>query len=269
MTDVLTTTEKLTSMDVRACIQRHFGMGGEQYAVLFEVRNGTAWRANRSVDAVVMSLWPSLGMHLMGMEIKISRSDWMREYRDPAKASEVFDYFDKWWLVAPANVAKMEEIPEPWGWLVPENGTLRKAREAATNKNVKPVDRHFLAALMRRTAKTDDAFVEKAISDALASQRRQFDAEIDGNVLRRMGDLRDDATQWGKIRDLLKQQPDDWIYQDNVVAALRVVMKAGIAGSWGGLRSIVEQLDSAREKFDAIAAELGIEPREVKPRKRR
>jgi hypothetical protein len=259
LTDLLTAPEKLTATDVRSCIQTHYGMGGEQYAVLFEVRNGTAWRANRSVDAVVMGLWPSLGMDLMGMEIKVSRSDWLHEYRNPGKASEVFDYFDKWWLVAPANVAKMEEIPEPWGWLVPENGKLRKVRDAATNPKVKPADRNFLAALMRRTAKTDDAFVAKAVEDAVRASRKQSEADAEKRALERLGDLRTAADEWMKVRALLEDKPDDYVYQPDVIAALRVVMKAGVAKSWTGLRQIVSTLDRSREEFNKIASDLGIE----------
>lgn len=267
MTDVLTAPPKMTSADVRACIQQHYGMGGEQYAVLFEVRNGTAWRANRSVDAVVMSLWPSLGMELMGMEIKVSRADWLTEYRNPAKASEVFAYFDRWWLVAPEHVAKIEEIPAPWGWLVPEGGKLRQVKDAEKHQNPKAVDRHFLGALLRRTVKTDDAFVISAVETAVKDYRRQVDADIDKRVLSKIGEARADAEQWGEVRKLLATKPDDFIYQPDVIDAIRVVLKSGVAKSWSGLQSIVRALDESRAKFNGIAAELGIEA--SKPLKKR
>lgn len=257
-----------TSADVRSCIQSQFGLGGEQYAVLFEVRNGTAWNANRSVDAVVMSLWPSLGMELWGMEIKVSRGDWLREVRDPGKASAVFDHFDRWFLVAPDGVAKPEEVPEPWGWFIPENGRLCKVRDAAKNPNVKPVDRNFLAALMRRTAKTDDAFVTTKLDIALREQRRQFDAEIEERVLGKIEDVRGAAEEWKKLRDLLKEKPTDYIYQPDVIDAIRVVLKAGVAGSFGGLRSLMSAARNTQENLAKIATELGIEE-EIKPRRKR
>jgi hypothetical protein len=252
---------------VRSCIQSHFGVGGEKYSVLFEVRNGTAWRANRSVDAVVMGLWPSLGMELWGMEIKTARYDWLREMKDPGKASEVFGYFDRWFLVAPADIIKPDEIPQPWGWLVPENGRLRQAREASKNDQVKAVDRHFLGALLRRTAKTDDAFIEAALNKALQEQRRQFDTEIDKRALERQGDLRKDAEQWAQMRELLKQKPDDWVYQADVIEAVRLLLKAGVTGAWGGLRSLVAEVDRVQASLDKVADELGIDPRPKPKRK--
>lgn len=262
MTDVALPIAKptpLTSTDVCAAIQAHFGAGGGQYAVLFEVRNGTAWRANRSVDAVVMSLWPSLGMELWGMEIKVSRSDWRRELREPGKASEVFGYFDRWFLVAPQDVVATGEIPEPWGWFVPEGGRLRKMRDAAKNDAVKPADRHFLGALLRRVAQTDDVFVQRRIDDALKEQRRVFDAEVDRRALQRQGDLKKEAEAWTKIHDMLKRQPDDYIFQDDVIAALRVVMKVGVHRTYDSLRSLVDEVGRMKEKLDGIADELAIE----------
>lgn len=248
----------MNAADVRAAIQSHFGSGGEQYAVLFEVRNGTAWRANRSVDAVVMSLWPSLGMELWGMEIKISRGDWRREMDHPAKASEVFDYFDRWFLVAPENVATHDELPQPWGWFVPTVDGLRKVRDAAKNPNVKAVDRHFLGALLRRVAKTDDAFTEAAIRSALESQRQVYDADVEKRVLERMGDMRKDAEQWAKLRSLLKKKPDDWVYTEDVVGAINIIMKSGLCHAYGGLHSLIAEVDRMKERLGTIADELNV-----------
>lgn len=266
MTDTVIIAEKpkpLTASDVRACIQANFGMNGEQYAVLFEVRNGTAWRANRSVDAVVMGLWPSLGMELWGMEIKVSRGDWLREARDPAKASEVFNHFDRWFLVAPEGVAKLDELPQPWGWLVPKDGKLVKVREAEKNPDRKPVDNHFLAALMRRIAKTDDAFITSAVDTALRNQRREFDGELDKRTLQRLGELKKDAESWVKLRDLLKSKPDDYIYQPDVVDALQMLLKVGIVKSYSGVRALMEAVDRAQSDFAKVADELKL------PKKRR
>lgn len=259
MTDITAVAEKpkpLTAADVCACIQSHFGVNGEQYAVLFEVRNGTAWRANRSVDAVVMGLWPSLGMELWGMEIKVSRGDWRREVHDPAKASEIFNHFDRWFLVAPEGVAKPDELPQPWGWLVPKDGKLLKVRDAEKNPNRKPVDNHFLAALMRRVARTDDAFIASAVDQALRDQRRQVDAEIDKRALQRMGDLKADAESWIKLRDLLKSKPEDYIYQPDVVEALKILLKVGVVKSYSGVRALMEAVERAQADFAKVAADL-------------
>lgn len=261
--------ERLDAAGVNACIRKCFGNGtGDQYSVLFEVRNGTAWRANRSIDAVVMPLWPSLGMHLTGIEVKVSRGDWLREFKSPEKASEVFDFFDKWYLVAPSDVAKLEEIPEPWGWYVPERGTLRQVKPAAVNTNVKPLSRHFLAAIMRQNSRKELAPLNKAVSDALAEQKRVHDADIDRRVLEKLGMMKQDAEEWAKLKDLLKDKPSGYVYQPEVIACLKTLLKVGVTKSYGGLGALLNLVNTTRDQLLEIADEIGFEPEAKKQRRR-
>ena len=255
----------MTSADVCAAISGHFGHG-ERYAVLFEVRNAAGFNANRSIDAVVMSLWPSLGLELWGMEIKVNRYDWTRELNNPKKASDVFHHFDRWFLVAPDGVAKSDEIPGPWGWFIPsKDGRLQRAREAAKNPDVKPLDRQFLAMLMRQTARKDGALIESAVNNARTELRQQMNAEIDHRALERLGDLKKDAEQWQKVRELLKQKPDDYIYQPDVIECLRVLIRSGVAHSHGGLQSLITEVDRIQATLAKIRDDFGLEkPKEKK-----
>lgn len=252
-------TKPITSADIRACIQNHFGTGGERYAVLYEVRNGTAGRANRSVDAVVMSLWPSLGMELWGMEIKVSRGDWLNELKKPSKASEMFDNFDRWFLVSPFHVAAMGEIPPNWGWFVPDRGKLRMAREAPKHKKPKPIDRHFLAALMRRTAKTDDGFIDKIVQQELEAQRERQDADIERRALQKIGDLKGDAESWRKLKAVIKGESKDSLYDEEIIAAVRILIKSGVASTYSSVLSLIITVDGAKKSLDKIRDDLGIE----------
>lgn len=256
----------LTSADVRACLTGHFGYG-EQYAVLFEVRNAAGFNANRSIDAVVMSLWPSLGLELWGMEIKVNRYDWTRELNNPKKASDVFHHFDRWYLVAPHDVAKIDEIPGPWGWFVPlPGGTLHRAREAEKNRDVRPIDRQMLAMLLRQTARKDGAEIEAAVRNAITEQRTEFDKTVDHRVLERMGDMKKEAEQWQKVKAMLKTKPDDFVYQADVIECLRILLKSGVAHSYGGLQSLINEVDRLKEKLASIRDELGLPKSKEKKR---
>lgn len=55
---------------------------------------------------------------LHGHEVKVSRSDWLTELRDPTKADVWRRYCDRWWLVAARGVAKPDEMPAGWGLIV-------------------------------------------------------------------------------------------------------------------------------------------------------
>ena len=49
------------------------------YAFFEEVRAQTGYAAGGSADGLALSLWPSRGIELHGFEVKVSRSDWLRE----------------------------------------------------------------------------------------------------------------------------------------------------------------------------------------------
>jgi hypothetical protein len=49
-----------TSAKVCSMLHRNFG-GGVKHTVMFEVKDATGFASTRSIDAVTMSLWPSLG----------------------------------------------------------------------------------------------------------------------------------------------------------------------------------------------------------------
>lgn len=252
--------KRMGAAEVRSCIQGYFGLGGVQYAVLFEVPNGTGGRADRFIDAVVMSLWPSLGLELVGIEIKCDRGDWRREYMRPQKASPVFDYFDRWYLIAEAHVAKQEELPPTWGWLVPENGTLRVAQKAEKNQNIKPIDRNMLAALMRRVAKSDDSFVLEAKRQARDEINREQEKTVAEEVLRRMGDARGDVEIMKKLRNKLKEDGSmRWWDNDLLISAICAVVKSGVHESYNGLDALHRDLTKFAERIEQSIGTLQIQ----------
>src|SRR4051812_48555098 len=90
-----------------------------EWAVFYEVSNGTGFNSRRRADAVALGVWPSRGHALIGFEFKEDRRDWLREKDNPAKADLIAANCDAWVLViGNEKVAKIEEIPEPWGLLV-------------------------------------------------------------------------------------------------------------------------------------------------------
>lgn len=145
----------------------------ERYAhpaavIFFEVRDATAWAATGSCDAIAMWLWPSKGLELEGFEIKVTRGDWLRELKQPDKATAFLKRVDRFWLVTPAprhadlvsrlparpDVAKLAELPEQWGWLhVHDDGRVVIVKEAP-KLSPAPLDRPFLAALLRKAHTT-------------------------------------------------------------------------------------------------------------------
>lgn len=125
-----------------------------EYALLAQVRNCTGFaRPARTADALCMSLWPSRGLELIGIEIKIDRQDWMREKADPEKADAIGRFCDGWWIATPPGVVQIEELPPAWG-LMEYNEAKKKwnTRKPASNIKAKPITKEFLAAVLRNVS---------------------------------------------------------------------------------------------------------------------
>lgn len=120
-----------------------------EWATFFEVRDDAGFRARTSADAVAMNTWVSRGLCVHGVEIKVSRSDWLRELRKPEKSGPVQKFCDRWWVaIADETIVKPGELPETWGLLVLRGGALVQVREAP-KLDAAPLDRGFVAMLLR------------------------------------------------------------------------------------------------------------------------
>jgi hypothetical protein len=125
----------LTEADVLALLRRKHtkdGNGGSgEYAFLTHVRNAAGFDANRTIDAIAVSLWPSRGLVIDAFEVKVSRADWQRELADPKKAGDICQIVDRFWIVAPAGVVRAGELPPTWGLIEVTGGKPIPAAQPA------------------------------------------------------------------------------------------------------------------------------------------
>ncbi len=157
------------------------------WALFFEFPDGTGGNRNRSADAVAFSLFPSQGLEIYGFEKKVSRSDWLRELKDPKKADAVGKYCDRWWVVAPKDIVDVKEMPAPWGLMVPRKDKLVVAKQAAKLPS-KPINRAFLMSLMRQIharwlpRSQSDAIINKSFQERYDAGFRDGKAEVTGET---------------------------------------------------------------------------------------
>lgn len=148
------------------------------WMLLPQVRDATGAGSGRTCDGLAMNAWPSRGMEVHGLELKVTRGDWQRELRKPAKAETIFGYCDRWWVVVPelpAPIVRPAELPASWGLLVvDERGRCAQAVQAPKLKP-KPLDRAFLAAVLRRVAAAETP--EARIAAAFEKGRQQGEGE--------------------------------------------------------------------------------------------
>ncbi|PCJ55982.1 MAG: hypothetical protein COA79_20445 [Planctomycetota bacterium] len=165
----------------------------ESCSLMAEVHDSTGG-GRRSLDFMVMSLWKSRGQYLSGIELKSSRSDWLRELKNPNKQEPIFKYCDYFYLLTNGkNVAQLEEIPETWGWMDIKGGRI-VIKKKAPKLDPQPMDRKFLAPLLRR-ASSKDGFIHKSSIQTKINEAKEIGANIhareNGQALKELKDLKE------------------------------------------------------------------------------
>jgi hypothetical protein len=129
-----------------------------EFVLIKEIADSTARR--RYLDFMVVNLWESRGLAITGIEVKSYRSDWLNELKKPAKQELHVPYCDYFYLfTTDEKVAKLEEIPENWGWMTVRGDkvfTIKKAPKL----EAKPIPKHLMVGMLRRAADKTD-FVHK------------------------------------------------------------------------------------------------------------
>ena len=274
----------LTQWEVFGRLQRKYGEtagNGSAYVVLPEVRNASGFgptrtrdadgnlsepRTLRTIDGYIMSLWQSRGHDLIAVEIKSSRSDWLKELREGAKAEAFAVLADRFYIACGAKgIVHEGELPPTWGLMEPHGAGMRIVKEApllrqrSDHDELPPeFDRSFLAALLR--AATRQAEVTPAeIREAVRAERESVQAMMNQrlelaeqgrdraqDMLRRfekeMGvRLGDDERPWTNVHT-----------PEELAAAVKVILRGDhdMGTHVNRLRSLKRTVDELQSKLD-------------------
>ena len=147
-----------------------------EWAFFPQVRNSTGFASSlRTADAIAMNLWPSRGLEMHGFEVKTSRSDWLNELKNPEKADSIAKYCDRWWLAVAGgygeehaeSIVQAGELPAAWGLLSMHGEQLRCDKEAPKLDAI-PLDRTFMAALLRNQARCPTKEMQEKYDEGIA-----------------------------------------------------------------------------------------------------
>jgi hypothetical protein len=209
MTSKAATERELVQM-LRARYEKDSG-NGPQAAVLAAVRDAAGFSAQRTIDALAVSFWPSRGLTIDAFECKSSRSDFQRELASPEKAERFCELADRFWIVAGSKdvVTDVAELPAPWGLLVARGGKLVQVKAAqllhppTVSGPVQPLppafDRGFLISMIRQAMRAGAAAAPQDDGDAYArgvAAGRQLAEHDNGSYQLRYEQLRSDVKQF-------------------------------------------------------------------------
>ncbi len=221
--------------------------------MLPQVRNCTGFSGTvRTADALIISLWPSRGLELIGVEIKVARQDWLREKENPEKADEIGKYCDRWWIVTPPGIVHVDELPAAWGLMEwHEDKKKWKTVKPAQSTTVKPVTKEFLAAILRRASETSvpHGAIDERIKQGIEKENM--------NLVRQLEGAREDARILKqRILDFEKASGvklgiNSWTYPEPEAmgVAVRQVMN-------GAHTRIAERLEQLKKTAENIVADV-------------
>lgn len=248
-------TLRLTEGDVLSVIAGRYQ--APEWAFLTQVRSGTGLvKVERYADAVALNCYPSRGMELHGFEVKVSVSDWRRELRDPEKSSKIQSYCDRWWVAAPEGVVKKEELPPTWG-LLEVTGAWSNIVRPAPKLTPVPLDRKFLASVLRAAARLEagEDLLNRARAEGAAEERKRQEklpnrrAETAERRLDELSKMVDAFTAASGLRI----SPWD---AGRIGAAVTTVLERGPEGLKRGLTLQLNQLESVRDLLQRAIAEM-------------
>lgn len=283
------TAQPWSTSQIREAIARRYAQ--PEHCLLEEVRNAAGFESERSADAVAMSVWPSRGLELHGIEIKASRSDWTRELKKPQKQEAIFQYMDRFWLaVGSRELVREGELPTTWGLLVPRGDKL-VAEVEAPKLTPKPVSRGFLASILRNALRSSPN--ERAVKEAreagyrdgkrhgdeddarLAKQVEKFEQAL-GLKLAAVSIIARDPTELGRALKMVLDgghvdlewrvaefekasglKIDTWTY-GNMGETVRALMRSGgMAGVRGRLENILREAEHLGSHVKRVLQETG------------
>lgn len=224
------------------------------YTMLEEVRDRAGFAAQGAADAIVMGLWPSRGLHLEGFELKVTRYDWQRERKNPRKAEGWFGYCDFWWLVvSDATIVQDGELPAPWGLLVAKGGKLVTVQRA-TQLDPKPIDRHQLAALLKRAQGMAVQVADRQLAAARQEGKEAAEEYAKHRLERAERDVRDLTERIEEFEKASGVRLQGYQPAADIGDAVRAVLEGRQNSGIQRLRHVREALAGAIEKVDAALA---------------
>jgi len=212
-----------------------------EWALFFNVADGTGATQRRWADAVAMSMYPSRGLSLVGFEFKVSRSDWQRERKHPEKAESVAQYCDTWYVVAPEGMIPRQELPEAWG-LLEWKGDLKlwQKYRATQREKPKPLTRAFIASLLRSGSKADEAVIDAMVRKEVDKQRQHDNANNEAAILRRTQRASEVIALNSVLNDIIEKSSYGWSSPAQFAEAANLAHRLNLHGRWGGMKKLEE-----------------------------
>lgn len=226
-----------------------------RYVAAIQVNNGAGFAYRRTLDVIVFDTWPSAGLKLHGLEIKISKHDLRRELQNTQKFADWEDHLDQFSIVAPKGLVDLKLLPPKWGLYVNDDKSGLRARRKPLmlHAGKRPqMSRSIAAAFVR-------ALVDRSLSsEALSAEftrgydRGKDDAEYKGRADKnRVTEL---ERAINEFEDASGVRISTW-QGDKIGEAVKLITDGGIGRRIRyspNIRTLAEQLLKLADELDSL-----------------
>lgn len=136
-----------------------------EWAFFPELRVGTGYQTRRlakqginpeqRLDAFAMNLYPSKKHMRITYEIKVSRSDFLHEIKNPMKRKQGLELSNEFYFVTPVGLVKPEEIPAECGLIEVYANLSSRIKVRAPHREGTEPSWNFIASIARRVQKDE------------------------------------------------------------------------------------------------------------------
>jgi hypothetical protein len=251
-----------------------------EWVLLTEFHNATGSEATNRFDALAFNVWPSRGMIRVGVEVKVSRSDFARELANHDKRAAIERHCHEVYFAVAKGVCEPREVPEPWGLLV-EHGDAMKCTVKPKFRDVGPMDPSLGLVALRRLheqlaehrarhylfngAEVTQEQIDELVREAFAKREErltQAGADLDTErraVAAQLETLGPWREVWKRLRvaageSIWRMKIDDPPSQAEIDRVVRSLRAKAIADLEDSLRAAHGRLADIVAAFDALPA---------------
>lgn len=148
---------------VNALRKKHNTNHGNEWAFFDELRVGTGYKyfdyekgeyepfnPEQRIDAWAINLYRSNNFKRLAYEIKVSRSDFLNEIKNPDKRRQALELSNQFYFVTPKGLLSKEEIPEECGLIEVSDDGETKTVKKAVHRETDGLVWQFLCSIARR-----------------------------------------------------------------------------------------------------------------------
>lgn len=248
--------------ELKRVLRAHYvGADGnsEEWVLFDELRSDAGFNGGTSqCDLLAVNTWPSRGFRRVGHEVKVSRGDWLKEMKNPAKADWWWKLCHHWYLVVPKpyrDIVKDGELPDGWGLMEVSDTKVRVVVKPTSRPAPNPITASMMVGMFAHTDRRQKRHDANALR--LAHQAGRAEGLEAGRLQKHEDRLVESAR-------LTQQRASEFAratgidMNDNATWRLpEIVQIVNLVKSWGGLGSVSDQLRQARQRLAGCDVALG------------